>query len=98
MNAQKRLAIFSRLAAENPAPETELQFEGPFELLIAVMLSAQAMDKSVNQATSRLFPVANTPAGIRGLGVDGLIPFIQSIGLYRTKARHVIETCARLLD
>ena len=98
MNAQKRLAIFSRLAAENPAPETELQFEGPFELLIAVMLSAQATDKSVNQATSRLFPVANTPAGIRGLGVDGLIPFIQSIGLYRTKARHVIETCARLLD
>jgi endonuclease-3 len=97
MNAEKRRAIFSRLRVANPHPTTELEYTSPFELLIAVMLSAQATDVSVNKAMRKLFPVANTPANIYALGVDELIPYIQTIGLYRTKAKNVIETCRLLL-
>ncbi len=97
MNTAKRQEIFMRLRAANPHPTTELEYTSPFELLIAVLLSAQATDVSVNKATRRLYPVANTPAAMYALGVEGLMPFIQSIGLYRTKARNVIETCRILL-
>ncbi|MDO9218163.1 MAG: endonuclease III [Lacisediminimonas sp.] len=97
MNAEKRHAIFSRFLAANPHPTTELEYTTPFELLIAVILSAQATDVSVNKAMRKLFPVANTPAQIFALGEDGLIPYIQTIGLYRTKARNVIATCRILL-
>ena len=97
MNASKRLLIFERLSQANPDPKTELAYSSPFELLIAVMLSAQATDKSVNLATARLFPVANTPKAILSLGQKELTRFIQSIGLYRTKAKHVIETCGLLM-
>ncbi len=97
MNAEKRHAIFSRFRTANPHPTTELEYTTPFELLIAVILSAQATDVSVNKAMRKLFPVANTPAQIFALGEDGLIPYIQTIGLYRTKARNVIETCRLLL-
>ena len=98
MNAEKRKLIFTRLKAVNPHPTTELEYTTPFELLISVMLSAQATDVSVNKATRKLYPAANTPAAVRALGVDGLIPYIQTIGLYRTKARNVIETCRILLE
>jgi endonuclease-3 len=98
MNAEKRRAIFNRLRVANPHPTTELEYTSPFELLIAVMLSAQATDVSVNKAMRKLFPVANTPAKIYALGVDELIPYIQTIGLYRTKAKNVIETCRLLLE
>lgn len=98
MNANKRLEIFKRLRAENPHPTTELEYTTPFELLIAVMLSAQATDVSVNKATKRLYPIANTPRKIVDLGIDGLIPFIQTIGLYRTKAKNTIATCQILLE
>ncbi|MGA1335635.1 MAG: endonuclease III [Burkholderiaceae bacterium] len=98
MNAEKRLAIYERLAAANPNPTTELEFSTPFELLIAVMLSAQATDVSVNQGTRKLFPKANTPKALLKLGVDGLIPFIRHIGLYQTKAKHVMQTCQILID
>ncbi|HMN84252.1 MAG TPA: endonuclease III [Burkholderiaceae bacterium] len=97
MNAAKRAAIFERFHALSPTPTTELLYDTPFELLVAVVLSAQATDKSVNLATRKLFPVANTPAAIAALGVDGLIPYIRTIGLYRSKAKHLIETCQRLL-
>jgi endonuclease-3 len=97
MNAEKRREIFTRFRAANPHPTTELEYTTPFELLIAVILSAQATDVSVNKAMRKLFPVANTPAQIYALGVDGLIPYIQSIGLYRTKAKNIIETCRILL-
>ncbi|MFI4940521.1 MAG: endonuclease III [Burkholderiales bacterium] len=97
MNAEKRREIFTRLRAANPHPTTELVYTTPFELLIAVILSAQATDVSVNKATDKLYKVANTPRAIVDLGVDGLIPFIQSIGLYRTKAKNVVETCRLLL-
>ena len=97
MNAEKRREIFTRFRAANPHPTTELEYTTPFELLIAVILSAQATDVSVNKAMRKLFPVANTPAQIYALGVDGLIPYIQSIGLYRTKAKNIIETCRMLL-
>ena len=90
MNPAKRRAIFERLRAGNPAPATELAYASPFELLVAVVLSAQATDKGVNKATARLFPVANTPAAIAALGVDGLIPYINSIGLFRNKAKNVV--------
>ncbi len=93
MNLEKRREIFARLKAANPHPTTELEYTTPFELLIAVILSAQATDVSVNKATRKLYPVASTPAQIAALGVDGLIPYIQTIGLYRTKAKNVIETC-----
>ena len=97
MNADKRREIFTRLRAANPYPSTELEYTTPFELLIAVILSAQATDVSVNKATRRLYALANTPAAIHALGVEGLTPFIQSIGLYRTKAKNVIETCRLLI-
>ena len=98
MNANKRLEMFTRLRAQNPHPTTELEYTTPFELLIAVLLSAQATDVSVNKATKRLYPVANTPQKIFDLGVDGLIPYIQTIGLFRTKAKNAIETCRILLE
>ncbi|MFZ6775198.1 endonuclease III [Undibacterium sp. Ji83W] len=97
MNAAKRQVIFERLRQQNPHPTTELEYTTPFELLIAVLLSAQATDVSVNKATRLLYPVANTPMKIHALGVDGLIPYIQTIGLFRTKAKNVIETCRILM-
>ncbi len=97
MNSEKRHAIFSRLATINPNPTTELEFSSPFELLAAVLLSAQATDVSVNAATRRLFPKANTPKAIVELGVAGLEPYIRTIGLYRTKAKHLFETAGILL-
>ncbi|SFA76709.1 DNA-(apurinic or apyrimidinic site) lyase /endonuclease III [Collimonas sp. OK607] len=97
MNAEKRREIFTRLRAAMPHPTTELEYTSPFELLISVILSAQATDVSVNKATRKLYPAANTPAQIYALGVDGLIPYIQTIGLYRTKAKNVIETCRMLV-
>lgn len=97
MNAEKRHAIFTRLQKENPHPTTELEYKTPFELLIAVLLSAQATDVSVNKATRLLYPVANTPESMYALGVDGLIPYIQTIGLFRTKAKNVIATCRLLM-
>ena len=98
MNAAKRHAIFSRLRAANPDPRSELEYQTPFELLISVILSAQATDKSVNLATKPLFRRHNTPEKINALGVDGLIEYIQSIGLFRSKAKHIIETCRLLIE
>ena len=98
MNAIKRHEIFSRLRELNPNPVTELEYGTPFQLLAAVLLSAQATDRSVNEATRRLYPVAGTPAAILALGVDGLTPYLQSIGLFRSKARHLLQTCQLLLD
>jgi endonuclease-3 len=98
MNREKRADIFARFRAANPHPTTELEYTTPFELLIAVILSAQATDVSVNKAMRKLFPVANTPQQIHALGVDGLIPYIQTIGLYRNKAKNVIETCRLLME
>ena len=98
MNPDKRRQIFERLKAANPHPTTELEYTTPFELLIAVILSAQATDVSVNKATRKLYPIANTPAQIFALGVEGLIPYVQTIGLYRNKAKNVIETCRMLLE
>jgi len=98
MNPAGRRAIFERLRAANPHPTTELAHASPFELLVAVVLSAQATDKGVNKATARLFPVANTPAAIVRLGVDGLIPYVQSIGLYRNKAKNIVALSQMLLD
>jgi len=97
MNPAKRRAIFERLRAAIPRPTTELAYASPFELLVAVVLSAQATDKGVNKATARLFPVANTPAAIAKLGVDGLIPYVQSIGLYRNKAKNIVALSKILL-
>ena len=98
MNREKRTAIFSTLRARMPAPTTELEFANPFELLIAVILSAQATDVSVNKATAKLYPVANTPAAILALGVDGLRPYIRTIGLFNSKAENIIKTCRILLE
>jgi len=98
MNPEKRRAIFERLREKNPAPRTELSYRTPFELLVAVILSAQATDKSVNKATAELFRVANTPAAVFGLGVAGLTPFIKSIGLYNSKAKNIIATSKALLE
>lgn len=98
MNANKRHTIFVRFRAQNPHPTTELVYTTPFELLIAVLLSAQATDVSVNKATKKLYAIANTPETIYALGVDGLIPYIQTIGLFRTKAKNVIETCRLLMN
>ncbi len=97
MNAAKRRAIFSRLREANPAPRTELRYQTPFELLIAVILSAQATDKSVNKATADLFRAANSPAAMLALGVRGIAPYIKSIGLYNSKAKHIIATCRALI-
>ena len=90
MNPAKRRAIYECFREANPDPKTELAYTTPFELLVAVVLSAQATDKSVNKATARLFPKANTPAAIARLGVDGLTPYINAIGLYRNKAKNVV--------
>ena len=98
MNAEKRLQIFKRLAIAMPQPTTELLYESTFELLIAVILSAQATDKGVNIATRRLFKVANTPQAIFNLGIIGLESYIKTIGLYHAKAKNVIACCAQLID
>ena len=98
MDREKRTAIYSTLRARMPAPTTELDFANPFELLIAVILSAQATDVSVNKATAKLYPVANTPAAILALGVDGLRPYIRTIGLFNSKAENIIKTCRILLE
>ncbi|WP_411383937.1 endonuclease III [Pseudomonas sp. L7] len=98
MNAAKRLEIFRRLHEDNPEPKTELAYTTPFELLIAVILSAQATDVSVNKATARLYPIANTPEAIYALGVEGLSEYIKTIGLYNSKAKNVIETCRLLIE
>ncbi len=98
MNQTKRIQILSRLQENNPHPTTELNFSSPFELLIAVLLSAQATDVSVNKATAKLYPVANTPAAILALGVDGVKEYIKTIGLFNSKAANVIKTCRILLE
>ena len=98
MNPQKRRRIYERLRAANPEPKSELEYRTPFELLVAVVLSAQATDKGVNKATARLFKVANTPAAIARLGVDGLIPYISSIGLFNNKAKNVVALSQILVD
>ena len=98
MNAAKRTEIFERLKAQRPKPETELNYSSPFELLVAVVLSAQATDVGVNKATAKLFPVANTPEAIAALGVEGLSEYIKTIGLFNSKARNVIALCHQLLD
>ncbi|MBG6032130.1 endonuclease III [Proteus hauseri] len=98
MNQAKRIEILTRLRDNNPQPTTELKFDSPFELLISVLLSAQATDVSVNKATAKLYPVANTPQAILTLGVDGLKKYIKTIGLYNTKAENVIKTCQILVD
>lgn len=98
MNAAKRQEIFERLRNENPTPTTELNYDSTFELLIAVILSAQATDVGVNKATAKLYPVANTPQTIFDLGVDGLKQHIKTIGLFNAKAENIIKTCAALLE
>jgi endonuclease-3 len=97
VNAAKRRRIYERFAAADPAPATELGYSSPFELLIAVVLSAQATDVSVNKATAKLFPVANTPAAILALGEEGLKGYIKTIGLFNSKARNIMKTCAALV-
>src|SRR5690554_7093335 len=98
MNKQKRTEIFTRLRDANPNPTTELNYSNPFELLIAVILSAQATDVGVNKATDKLYPVANTPEAIYALGVDGLKEYIKTIGLFNSKAENVIKTCKILME
>lgn len=98
MNKEKRLILFDRLAEAIPNPETELQYSSSFELLIAVVLSAQATDKGVNKATSKLFPRANTPQAILDLGEAGLKQYIKTIGLFNTKGANIIKLCQRLMD
>lgn len=98
MNNAKRIEILERLRANNPKPETELNWNSPFELLIAVLLSAQATDVSVNKATDKLYAVANTPQTMLDLGVDGVKEYIKTIGLFNSKAENVIKTCRILLE
>ncbi len=98
MNREKRQQIFSRLRAENPHPTTELNYSTPFELLVAVTLSAQATDKGVNKATDKLFPVANTPEAILALGEDGLKEYIKTIGLFNSKGANIIKACRMLFE
>jgi endonuclease III len=98
VNDAKRRALFERLREADPAPRTELHYQSPFELLVAVILSAQATDKSVNKATAGLFRAANTPAAMLALDVAGLSPYIKSIGLYNSKAKNIIATCRLLLE
>ena len=98
MNKDKRFEIFSRLRKDNPKPTTELNFNSTFELLIAVILSAQATDKGVNIATAKLFSVANTPEAIYALGLDGLKRYIKTIGLFNAKAANIIKTCKILIE
>ena len=97
MNQAKRIEILTRLRAQNPHPTTELEYNSPFELLIAVILSAQATDKGVNKATAKLFPVANTPQAILDLGLEGLKEYIKTIGLYNSKAENIIKPCRDLV-
>ena len=97
MNTRNRRLLFERLRALDPNPQSELVYRTPYELLVAVVLSAQATDRSVNQATARLYPVANTPAAMVALGVDGLIPYVQTIGLFRNKAKNVVALSEILL-
>lgn len=98
MNREKRTAIFARLRELDPNPETELRYDSPFELLVSVILSAQATDISVNKATDNLYPVANTPEKILKLGVAGLKPYIQTIGLFNNKAENIVKTCRMLVE
>ncbi len=98
MPAKDREIFFKRLAEHTPHPETELQFSTPFELLVSVVLSAQATDKGVNKATAKLFPIANTPAAILALGEATLMEYLKTIGLYRNKTKHVLGLCAALLE
>ena len=98
MNRQIRHDIFSRLREHNPSPTTELHYSSPFELLVAVTLSAQATDKGVNKATAKLFPVANTPEAILKLGEAGLKKYIKTIGLFNSKAKHIIQACRMLVE
>jgi endonuclease-3 len=98
MNTEKRTAIYSTLRERMPAPTTELNYENPFELMIAVILSAQATDISVNKATDRLYPVARAPDTILALGVDGLKPYIRTIGLFNSKAENIIKTCRLVIE
>ena len=97
MNQHIRREIFERFRAANPHPTTELQYNNPFELLIAVLLSAQATDAGVNKATAKLFPVAGTPQAMLDLGLEGVMEYTRTIGLYKTKSKHIIETCRILL-
>ena len=98
MNTEKRIAIYTTLRERMPAPTTELNFENPFELLISVILSAQATDVSVNKATNNLYPIARTPEAILALGVNGLRPYIKTIGLFNSKAENIIKTCRLLIQ
>ena len=98
MNTEKRTAIFRRFRKANPHPDTELEYGTPFELLVAVVLSAQATDAGVNKATAKLFPVANTPQAILDLGVDGLKEYIRTIGLFNSKAENILKACRILVD
>jgi endonuclease-3 len=98
VNAEKRERVFARLQAANPHPTTELAYATPFELLVAVILSAQATDKSVNLATAALFPVARTPEALLALGAAELERYVKRIGLYRTKVKHILETCRLLVE
>ncbi|GLQ32162.1 endonuclease III [Litoribrevibacter albus] len=98
MNKEKRTEIFTRLRDQNPEPKTELEYSTPFELLLAVALSAQATDVSVNKATRKLFPVANTPEAVYELGVEGLSEYIKTIGLYNSKAKNAIAMCKILIE
>ena len=98
MNLEQRSAFFTQLKANNPNPETELEYSSPFELLVAVLLSAQATDISVNKGTRQLFKIANTPAALLALGEEGVRPYIQHIGLFRTKGKNLQETCRLLLE
>ncbi len=98
MKPADRVELFRRLAELNPKPTTELEYSTPFELLVAVLLSAQATDVGVNKATRRLFPIANTPQALLELGEEGLKRYISTIGLFNSKARHLIETCRRLVE
>lgn len=98
MNKTTRQEIFSRFREANPHPTTELQFNNPFELLIAVLLSAQTTDVGVNKATTKLFPVAPTPQAMLDLGLEGVMEYTKTIGLYKTKSKHIIETCRILLE
>ena len=98
MKLADRKEFFKRLQSVTPAPKTELEYQSPFQLLVSVILSAQATDVSVNKATRKLYPVANSPQAILGLGVEGLKPFIRTIGLFNTKAENIIKTCRMLID
>lgn len=98
MNKAKRIEIFSRLQAQNPNPTTELEYSNTFELLVAVVLSAQSTDVGVNKATEKLFDVANTPEALLGLGIEGISTYIKTLGLYNSKAKHLVGLCRRLIE